>query len=190
MTAAPVTALEEFTGLVDQLVRQTSMERTRAEGIIRRNFPALAARLNAPRVVPKTTPADEGRAEPLNGFARDPNIDEDEEQEKVVELFRAYGAVVRSTSQKRPSKIALGLADLIVMFPTRGFALWWETKRQVGGEQRPDQRQFEDDCRASGWTYRLGDRYDVARYLLNLGLAEEGDGPLGIVPARSSNPTL
>lgn len=185
-----MTALEEFTGLVDQLVRQTKMERPRAEKVIRGNFPDLAAKLDAPRVTPKTSAVDEGRAEPLLGLVRDPNIDEDEEQIEVAKMFRAYGAVVRSTSQKRRSKIALGIADLIVMFPARGFALWWETKRQVGGEQRPDQRQFEDDCRASGWTYRLGDRYDVARYLLNLGLAEEGDGPLGIVPARSSNPTL
>lgn len=175
--------LSEWDTIVLGIMRAGSVGRARAEEVARLNFPNLAPGVDLPRVVPILTDVDD-RPAPLGGFARDPNIDEDEEQAKVMEIFRAYGAVVRSTSQKRRSKVALGIADLIVMFPARGFSLWWETKRQVGGKQRPDQVEFEKDCRASGWTYRLGDRYDVARYLLNLGLAEEGDGPLGILPVR------
>lgn len=179
------TIVGEFETLVLELMRKTGAGRERAESIIRANNPGAWAAAPAARVVPKSTPVDESRAEPLAGLVRDPNVDEDVEQAKVSELFRAYGAVVLNTSQKRPSKVAPGIADLIVFFPTRGFALWWEVKRQVGGEQRPDQVQFEGWCRASGWTYRLGDRFDAARYLLNLGLAEEGAGPLGILPARA-----
>jgi hypothetical protein len=118
-------------------------------------------------------------------FALDPDVIEKEEQAKIAELAKAYGFVVRSTSQARPSKITVGLADLILMRPGEGhngFALWWETKRQVGGVQSPDQAAFERDCRACGWTYRLGHRYDFARYLLQIGLAAEGDGPCGIIP--------
>lgn len=183
----------EFEELVAALMRQTKIERPRAEGIIRANRPELAAAVDAAakapaevRVLPNSSSADEGRADPPPGFRRDPNIDEDEEQAEVSTLFRAYGAVVLNTSQKRPSKVAPGMADLIVFFPARGFALWWEVKRQVGGEQRPDQAKFEEHCRACGWTYRLGDRFDAARYLLNLGIAEPGDGPCGILPALSN----
>lgn len=179
------TIVGEFEQLVLELMRKTGVGRTKAEAVIRANNPRAWAAAPAPRVVPKSINADTDRADPLGGFLRDPNIDEDEEQLKVTELFRAYGAVVLNTSQKRPSKVAPGIADLIVMFTARGFALWWEVKRQVGGEQRPDQAKFEEHCRASGWTYRLGDRFDVARYLVNLGLAEEGGGPLGIIPARA-----
>lgn len=183
-----IVELQTFDQHVDALMRQThwpAERRPDAEAIIRRNFPNLSPETKAAaRVVPKSTPVDGARPDPLGGFVRDPNIDEDEEQVEVEKIFRAYGAVVYRTSQKRPSKVSRGIADLIVMFPARGFSLWWETKRQVGGHQRPDQAQFEKDCRAGGWTYRMGDRYDVARYLLNLGLAEEGAGPLGIVPAR------
>lgn len=179
-----IVEMTEFDSLVSQLMRVASItDRSRAEAIIAKQRPELVAK-KAERVAPKSVGVDDARAEPLAGFERDPNIEEDEEQIEVVRIFRAYGATVRSTSQKRPSKVAPGIADLIVMFPARGFALWWEVKRQVGGEQRPDQIEFEKDCRASGWTYRLGDRYDVARYLINIGLADEGDGPLGIVPAR------
>ncbi len=177
---APV-ALSEWEATVRSIMSAARIDRARAEEVARRNFPTLAP--SSPRVVPKTIAVD-GRPEPIGGFVRDPNIDEDEEQAEIADLFRAYGATVRSTSQKRRSRIALGIADLIVMFPARGFSLWWETKRQVGGVQLPDQVEFENDCRSSGWTYRLGDRYDVARYLVNLGLAEEGDGPLGITPTR------
>jgi hypothetical protein len=179
------TIVGEFERLVLELMEKTGIARARAEAVIRMNLPELWAAAPAARVVPKSTPADEGRAEALGGYVRSDAIDEDEEQVEVTKLFRAYGAKVRNTSQKRPSKVAPGIADLIVMFPARGFALWWEVKRQVGGEQRPDQREFEEDCRAAGWTYRLGDRFDAARYLLNLGLAEEGDGPLGILPVRA-----
>lgn len=179
------TIVGEFETLVLELMRKTGVGREKAESVIRANNPRAWAATPAPRVVPKSADADAARAEPLGGLARDPNVDEDAEQIEVERLFRAYGAVIYRTSQKRPSKVSRGIADLIVMFPARGFALWWETKRQVGGEQRPDQIQFEKDCRAAGWTYRLGDRFDAARYLLNLGLAEEGGGPLGILPARA-----
>lgn len=168
-----------FEQTVLSIMRTTNVSRERAEAVARTNGYSP----DAPAVTPKSVRVDDREA-PIGGFVRDLKIDEDEEQAEVSKLFRAYGAIVRNTSQKRPSKVAPGIADLIVMFPNYyrgGFALWWEVKRQVGGEQRPDQIQFEKDCRASGWTYRLGDRYDAARYLLNLGLAEPGDGPLGIV---------
>lgn len=185
MTAPAMSAFEEKVAAV---MRAASCPRESAIAAVRLNFPGLETQGDVPRVTPNSVSVDD-RPDPIGGFTRDPNVDEDVEQLEVIDLLRAYGAVVRSTSQKRRSKLAVGIADLIVMFPTRGFALWWETKRQVGGEQRPDQVQFEADCRASGWTYRLGDRYDVARYLVNLGLAEGGDGPCGIVPTRVITPS-
>lgn len=182
--------MSPFESKVQAVMTAASVEREKAIAVVRANFPGLEGEPSAPRVEPKSIGFVHMEPIPIGGYVRNPDIDEDEEQVKIEEMFRAYGAVVYRTSQKRPSKVSRGIADLIVMFPTRGFSLWWETKRQIGGKQRPDQAQFERDCRDGGWTYRLGDRYDVARYLLNLGLAEEGDGPLGIVPARMTRISL
>lgn len=188
MTATLTTGtVLEFDAMVAEL-RRKGVPLDKAQAAAREALGIRAPVAETPRVTPNAINVD-GRPDPLGGFVRNPNIDEDDEQLEVIDLFRAYGAVVRSTSQKRRSKLAIGIADLIVMFPTHGFALWWETKRQVGGEQRPDQAVFEADCRASGWTYRLGDRYDAARYLVNLGLAEGGDGPCGITPIARSTPS-
>lgn len=121
-------------------------------------------------------------APPPPDLVRDAAILEKEEQAYILKLARAYGFKARSNSQARASKVAVGIGDLILMHRRRGLALWWETKRQVGGKLSPDQLDFEDDCRVCGWTYRSGDRFDFARYLVNLALAEEGDGPCGIIP--------
>lgn len=159
-----MTAPTQFDQLVDNLVGRTGIPRDRAEVIIAQNRPDLA---------PKLSDAER---------ERDARIRENAEQVEVIKLFRRYGFKARSTSQSRPSKIALGIPDLILVHRARGFALFWETKRQVGGVQSEEQQEFESDCRLAGWTYRMGDRYDAARYLINVGLAREGDGALGIVP--------
>lgn len=115
--------------------------------------------------------------------ALDPLLLEKDEQAFCYDLLRAYGFKVRNLSQARATKQAPGLGDAWLVHLRLGVALWWETKRQVGGELSPDQVEMEADCRACGITYRYGSRYDLARYLLQLGLAEEGEGPCGIVPA-------
>lgn len=105
---------------------------------------------------------------------------EKDEQAFCYRLLRAYGFTVRNLSQARASKQAPGLGDAWLVHRGLGIALWWETKRQVGGVLSPAQVEFEADCRLCGITYRYGSRFDLARYLVQLGLAEEGEGPCGI----------
>lgn len=161
---APTTS--DFDALVMSIMRATNVDRPRAISIAKANRPDLAEQAAAAEAK----------------IVRDASILEKEEQAFVANMARAYGFKVRSTSQYRPSKVATGIGDLILVHRARGIGLWWETKRQVGGVQSEDQAEFESDCRLVGWTYRLGDRYDFARYLLNLGLAEPGAGTCGIVP--------
>lgn len=164
MTAPETNPFDE---LVGQIMRATNVSRERAIEVARMNRPELAA--------------EAGRA--MAKIVLDARILERKEQAEIAKMARAYGFKVRNLSQYRPSKVSTGIADLILIHEARGIGLWWETKRQVGGEQSEDQREFESDCRLVGWTYRIGHRYDFARYLLNLGLAEPGAGTCGIVPA-------
>lgn len=162
-------AVSEFDSLVASIMSTTGCDRAKAIQVAKLNRPHLAAE----------AAATEAKIE------RDARILEREEQAFIAKMARAYGFEVRSTSQYRPSKVATGIADMILVHRARGIGLWWETKRQVGGVQSEDQAEFESDCRLVGWTYRLGDRFDFARYLLNLGLAEEGAGTCGVVPVKN-----
>ncbi len=155
--------MSAFDEMVSQLEHR-GFPRATAEAEVRTQYPELAP-----------PPAD---------AEKDESIREAEEQRAIAKQFRAYGFKVRNLSQPRATKQAPGIGDLIVMHTARGVALWWESKRQVGGKLSPDQVEFEADCRACSWTYRSGDRYDAARYLVNLGMAEGGEGPNGIVPVR------
>lgn len=158
-----MTAPTEFDSLVDSIIRTTRVSRDKA---------IAAAALNRPDLVP----AFQAQVE------RDARVLEKAEQAEVSKLAGGFGFTVRSNSQYRPAKVSPGIPDLILIHRARGIGLFWETKRQVGGSQSTSQQEFESDCRLVGWTYRMGDRYDFVRYLLNLGLAEEGAGPYGVVP--------
>jgi hypothetical protein len=161
---APTT--NEFDDLVRSIMSSTGCDRAKA---------ITVAKMNRPHLAPQAQ-AFEAKIE------LDARILERKEQAEIAKMARAYGFKVRNLSQYRPSKVSTGIADLILIHEARGIGLWWETKRQVGGEQSADQAEFEADCRLVGWTYRMGHRFDFARYLLNLGLAEPGAGTCGIVP--------
>lgn len=158
----------EFERLVLSIMSATGADRGKAINVAKANRPDLASEAAAL----------------TRKIVRDARILEREEQAYISGMALVYGFEVRNLSQYRPSKVATGIADLILVHRVRQIGLWWETKRQVGGTQSPDQAEFESDCRLVGWTYRMGDRYDFARYLLQLGLAEVGDGPCGIEHAR------
>lgn len=131
-------AISRFDEMVDQLVGM-GFPRDRAEAQVRQQFPAIA-------------PAPE-KAE------RDARIREKQEQLAVTKVFLRHGFKVRSTSQARPSKIALGFPDLFVTHKARPFGFFWETKRQVGGALSIDQQAFADDCARCGIRWYTGDRY-------------------------------
>jgi hypothetical protein len=131
-------ALSEFDQIVNGLLR-LGFSRERATAEAARQFPHLA-------------PAPE-KAE------RDARILEKAEQLAVTKVFLRHGFKVRSTSQARPSKIALGFPDLFVTHKAKPFAFFWETKRQVGGALSVDQQAFADDCARCGIRWYTGDRY-------------------------------
>lgn len=100
---------------------------------------------------------------------RNARVREKEEQAAVTKLFRTHGFTVRSTSQARPSKIALGFPDLFVTHRSKPLAFFWETKRQVGGVLSDAQRDFAADCARCGIVCHAGDRYHAAAFLRSEG---------------------
>lgn len=102
---------------------------------------------------------------------RDARVKEKAEQAAVIKLLREHGFTVRSTSQARASKVALGLPDLWCTHKTKPIAFWWETKRQVGGVLSEAQAEFAADCQRVGVGWHSGDRFHAAEVMRDLGLA-------------------
>jgi hypothetical protein len=100
---------------------------------------------------------------------RDARILEDAEQREIRKMLGAIGFRVWNTSQPRAAKVSPGLPDQWITHEARGFAGWFETKRQVGGERSTAQREFGDACHRAGVPYGYGDRFDLARWLIEHG---------------------
>lgn len=80
---------------------------------------------------------------------------ESQVQARVTDLFRSVGAFVYSTSQNRPSRVAVGLPDLIVLLPRGLGVVFFETKAPKG-KQSDSQVLFEARCAQSGTPYVCG----------------------------------
>lgn len=117
--------------------------------------------------------------------AKDERVREKEEQVEIRKIAIGYGFKVRNLSQYRPSKVALGFADLFLSHKRLPVSLFWETKRQVGGERSGAQVEFGEDCMRTNVGYGYGDRYAFVDKLLELELAVRGAGQYGIEPVRS-----
>jgi hypothetical protein len=135
---------------------------------------ALAARKRhggaAPTPEPPEPQADDVRAV-TRRYVDDPMWDEDDEQALIMKLFRAHGCIVRSTSQKRRSAVALGLPDLIVHHVGAGKAWRWESKYGPRAKLSPAQRQFIADERACRQLVGVGDLWAAGEWLVHLGIA-------------------
>lgn len=68
-------------------------------------------------------------------------------QSSIINTLRTFGAHVYSTSQARPSKVAIGLPDLLV-FRRERFA-FVEVKKP-GGKLSPAQETFRAQCIEAG----------------------------------------
>jgi len=108
---------------------------------------------------------------PAEFTPRDASILEKTEQLEVRKRFVVCGFKVRNLSQPRATKQAPGLPDLWLVHRALPIAVWFETKRQVGGRYSDAQLEFRDDCDRCGVTWRGGDRYAAERYLVAIGLA-------------------
>jgi hypothetical protein len=71
------------------------------------------------------------------------------------ELMLALGFEVVRFSQPRNSKQTPGIADRRYYHRARKLAFWWEAKADWG-EQRPDQKVFQETVEAVGEIYVLG----------------------------------
>jgi hypothetical protein len=86
-----------------------------------------------------------------------------------VNLYRCVGCFVASTSQYRPSHVALGLPDLLVFHAGKG-CFWFHEVKAPGGTLRPAQQRFRETAEACGLTVLVGDD-DVAKaHLVALGI--------------------
>lgn len=103
--------------------------------------------------------------------ARDAAVLEKTEQVEVRKRFVACGFDVYNLSQARAAKQTPGLPDLWFMHRALPIAVWWETKRQVGGVHSEAQRTFAADCDRCKVNYGTGDRYDAERWLVERGIA-------------------
>jgi hypothetical protein len=114
---------------------------------------------------PAPDPAELARIE------RDAGVLEKTEQLEVVKRLRVCGFIVYNLSQARASKQTPGLADLYCVHRELALALWWESKRQVGGKYSDAQREFKAHNDRCGVLCLGGDRYDVERFLVERKLA-------------------
>jgi hypothetical protein len=108
--------------------------------------------------------------------ARDYRVLEKEEQREVVKRFTVCRFKGYWLSQARVTKQTPGLPDLWLLHRERPIALWWETKRQVGGRTLTAQLEFAELCQRCGITVGTGDRYDAEHWLITQGLAESIGG--------------
>lgn len=107
-------------------------------------------------------------AQQLEQQKRD-NVLEKAEQSAITKMARAISFSVYSTSQTRAAKVTHGFPDLWLAHPQRGFAGFWETKRQVGGRISHEQATFGVECIAANVPHGFGDRYEFAKWLTQHG---------------------
>lgn len=105
------------------------------------------------------------------GAERDATIDEKREQVEVRKRFVVCGFQVYNLSQPRATKQTPGLPDLFLVHRSLPIALWWESKRQVGGKLSPAQLEFAEACTRCAVGYGTGDRFDAERHLVSIGRA-------------------
>lgn len=105
---------------------------------------------------------------------------EKEIQHSVIRLLRLARCWVGSTSQVRPSMVALGLPDLIVFAPSpapgiQGGFCFFETKRP-GGKLSDTQEAFRDRCLQAGVRYVWGGIEEAKEWLVEVKLASRRNG--------------
>lgn len=101
--------------------------------------------------------ADELAAEAVKRAREDDDRLEREIQADCVAKYRAAGCTVYVLAQKEKHKMTPGIPDLLIFPP--GFGLghsFWHEVKTPTGEQRPDQRVFQEDCERTGTDYVLG----------------------------------
>lgn len=116
---------------------------------------------------------------------KDENVLEKAEQLEIRKLAIVYGFNVNNLSQARKSRIAFGIPDLYLVHTVLPIAIWWESKRQVGGRLSKKQAEFRDDMQRTNTRWGSGDRYAFVEKLIELELAVRGAGQYGIEPIHA-----
>lgn len=123
------------------------------------------------------------RSRPSSSITANPPL-EKHVQQQIARLFAACGGVVRSTSQTRASRIAVGVPDLLVHFPGVAFVFFeCKTYRRPWRPMdaptawrvnplSPDQETFRADCEAAGVRHAWGGLPQAEALVIELGLAE------------------
>lgn len=172
-----------YDALVEQIMTATKCDRAKAEQVARLNGAA------PPAPDPGAAAESQRKADAL----------EKDEQREVWKRFTVCGFRGYWLSQARETKQTPGLADLWFAHRALPIALWWETKRQVGGRHSEAQKDFAEECIRCGIPYGTGDRFDAERWLIERGLARHLAGAFepvanapGEMPARADTapPTL
>lgn len=98
-------------------------------------------------------------------------LEKDEERwaDRAAELL---GYEIKRLTQRRPSKIALGLPDRIYAHRERGILLWAELKSEKG-KLSAHQKDFHELLRSCGQQVIVGTARDVGKCLTELLLARQ-----------------
>lgn len=115
---------------------------------------------------------------------KDEDVLEKTEQLEIRKLAITYGFKVKNLSQARKSRIAYGIPDLYLVHQLLPLALWWETKRSVGGRFSTPQEEFRDDMLRTRTPYGAGDRFAFVEKLIEMEIAVRGAGQYGIEPLK------
>jgi hypothetical protein len=104
---------------------------------------------------------------------------EDDEQDDVVKLYRAFGCRVYNFSQKRPSKQTDGIPDLVVFCEAASLSWWHETKRTKSGKLSPAQVDFREACELTDTEHVAGGLRAAREQLVRVGRATWTGAPGG-----------
>lgn len=97
-------------------------------------------------------------------------------------IMLALGFAVVRLEQRRATKIHLGVPDRRYYHERRRLFLWWEAKSATG-KQRPEQRDFQRLCDATGDPYVLGPVERLVEWLVaQRVVTQEAGGVLEPVP--------
>lgn len=121
-------------------------------------------------------------------------IPEKQVQRQIVNLLRSLGAQVWELGTRRPrgdfpgTRQTPGIPDIYAILPPprlhhdgRPTGLWIEVKAK-GGRLRPEQAQFQQQCRGAGVPHVVGGVEDVIRFLVTGGWLSAASVPHYRVP--------
>ena len=158
-------------------------------------MPSRTSDLTPPSPIGPPTPPSRRRRASGARSAWKPRL-EKAEQRGIIDCFKRLGIRVYSTSQYRASHVSVGIPDLWCVYPAKGLAWWWESKRYqrtagyspfdrstwVPEPWRPEQARFAEECHLGGVLHGWGGLAEAMAFVVALGVAQWSAGQMTVCP--------